>query len=54
MWVCIGQHDFWFHNVEEFTKFVYAFIVPLELLDEDFLDLFGKARAGRPRLKPRD
>jgi hypothetical protein len=52
LWICIGHRDFWFHNEEKFYKFVYDFSLPLELLDEDFLDHFGKARAGHPQLRP--
>jgi hypothetical protein len=51
LWVCIGRDDFWFHNKEEFAKFVMAFSVPLILLDAEFLDPFGKARTGHPRLR---
>ena len=49
LWVCIGRHDCWFQNDKELDRFLHGFVVAMQLVDEDFLDIFGEAAAGHPK-----
>ena len=50
LWVCMGRHDCWFNNEKEFSQFLHGFVVAMLLVDDDFLDIFGDACSGRPRV----
>jgi hypothetical protein len=44
LWICIGRHDTWFNNPKEFDSFLHGFNVAMQLVNDDFLDDFGRAR----------
>lgn len=37
-WICIGRHDTWFNNRNEFSQFLHGFTVGLKLLNDAFFD----------------
>jgi len=51
LWVCVGRRtDRVFNNEKEFGCFLHGFVTGMLLLDDDFLDQFGDACAGRPKV----
>jgi hypothetical protein len=43
LWICVGRHDCWFKNKEEFDNFFYGFKVATLLENYNFLDDVGNA-----------
>jgi hypothetical protein len=44
LWLCMGSHDCWFKNKDEFDQFFYGFkAATLILKSNDFLDDVGNA-----------
>ena len=51
LWVCIGRRtDRVFNNEKEFNQFMWGFLTGMLLIDDDFLDQFGDACPGHPRI----